>query len=103
MELIDEMIGHLPISAYLSKELCQLLNKKGKDVSTNIELSITQVFDSGDAGGIVCSIIEENKEVFIVSLTHLKIKPDHPLSHKIVAYQKRRIKSISLQKKHLVA
>ena len=52
------------------------------------ELNITKVFDSGDAGGIVCTVLEENKEVLIVSLTHLQIKPTHPLSEKIVAYQR---------------
>lgn len=95
MKLIEEMERYLPIPVYASKELRQLLRKQGKDIDINTELKITKVFDSGDAGGIVCSIIEENDEVFIVSLTHLKVKPDHPLSDKILAYQKQRIKSIS--------
>lgn len=84
----------MPIPVYPSRELCQLLQEHGKDVTTDTELKITRVFDSGDAGGIVCSIIEE-EEVFIVSLTHLRVKPDHPLSDKILAYQKQRIKRIS--------
>lgn len=95
MELIKEMEGYLPIPTYPSKELQQLLRKQGKDIGTNTELQITKVFDSGDARGIVCSILEEKGQVFIVSLTHLRIKPDHPLNDKILAYQKQRIKSIS--------
>jgi len=94
MKLIEEMESYLPIPVYPSRELCQLLQEHGKDVTTGTELKITRVFDSGDAGGIVCSIIEE-EEVFIVSLTHLRVKPDHPLSDKILAYQKQRIKRIS--------
>ena len=74
MELIEEMKSYLPIPVYASKELQQLLRKQGKDMDINTELKITKVFDSGDAGGIVCSIIEENDQVFIVSLTHLKVK-----------------------------
>ena len=93
--MIEEMEKYLPIPAYSSRELCQFLQKQGKKIDTNTELKITKVFDSGDAGGIVCSIIEENKQVFIVSLTHLRIKPGHPLSGKISAYQKKRIKRIS--------
>ena len=95
MELIEEMESYLPIPVYPSKELQQLLRRQGKDMDINTELKITKVFDSGDAGGIVCSIIEENDQVFIVSLTHLKVKSNHPLSGKILDYQKQRIKSIS--------
>jgi hypothetical protein len=97
MKLIDEMERYLPIPVYPTKELLQLLRKQGKEISTDTELSITRVFDSGDIGGIVCTILEdeENKEAFIVSLTHLRIKPTHPLCDKIEDYQKQRIKHIS--------
>ena len=94
MKLIKEMERYLPIPVYPSKELLQLLRKQGKDISRDTELNITKVFDSGDVGGIVCTVLEENKEVLIVSLTHLRIKPTHPLNEKIVAYQKQRVKNI---------
>ncbi|KAF5435632.1 hypothetical protein C5S35_10595, partial [Candidatus Methanophagaceae archaeon] len=83
MKLLKEMERYLPIPAYPSKELLQLLRKQGKDINRDTELNITQVFDSGDAGGIVCTVLEENKEVLIVSLTHLRIKPTHTLNEKI--------------------
>ena len=95
MDIIEEMERYLPIPVYPSKELQQLLRKQGKNMDVNTELKITNVFDSGDAGGIVCSILEENDQVVIVSLTHLKVKSDHPLNDKILDYQKQRIKSIS--------
>jgi len=95
IKLIKEMERYLPIPVYPSKELLQLLRKQGKDISSDTELSITRVFNSRDVGGIVCTVLEENKEVLIVSLTHLRIKPTHPLSEKIVAYQKQRVKNIS--------
>lgn len=75
MKLIEEMERCLPIPVYASKELRQLLRKQGKDIDINTELKITKVF--------------------VVSLTHLRVKPDHPLSDKVLAYQKQRIKSIS--------
>ena len=97
MKLIDEMERYLPIPVYPTKELLQLLRKQGKEISQDTELNITKVFDSGDVGGIVCTILEdeENKEAFIVSLTHLRIKSTHPLRDKILDYQKQRIKTIS--------
>lgn len=96
MELIKEMGKYLPIPVYPSQGLCRVLRKQGKEISTSTELEITKVFDSGDAGGIVCSVIEGSDQVFIVSLTHLRIKPEHPLSGKILAYQKPRIENMSL-------
>jgi hypothetical protein len=97
-ELLKQMKQYLPLPVYASPELCKLLRKQGKKVNTKTELKITKVFDSGEMGGIVCSIIKENKEVFVVSLTHLKIKSDHPLSKKILEYQIDRIKRISKPK-----
>lgn len=97
IKLIKEMERYLHIPVYQSKELLQLLRKQGKDISSDTELNITRVFDSGDVGGIVCTVLkdEKNKEVFIVSFTHIRIKPAHPLNDKIVAYQKQRLKNIS--------
>ena len=97
-ELLKQMKQYLPLPVYASPELCKLLRKQGKKVNTKTELKITKVFNSGEMGGIVCSIIKENKEVFVVSLTHLKIEPDHPLSGRIREYQIDRIKRISKPK-----
>ncbi len=94
MKLIEEIQDFLPIPAYSSKKLQKILRKQGL-ILKNAELNILEVFDSGDAGGIVCKIMDENKEVLIVSLTHIRIMPDHPLSDKILAYQKQRIKRIT--------
>lgn len=88
-------------SAYPSKELCQYLRKKGMDIDINTELKITGAFNSITAGEVVCPImvkmdeIKESDKAFLVSLTLLRIKSDHPLSNKIWAYQKQRIKRIS--------
>ncbi len=96
-ELIEEMEAHLPIPVYPSRELCQLLRDQGKDTKMKTELEVTKVFHSGDTGGIMCSIIEEDSEVYVVSLTHLRIKPDHPLHREISLYQRKRIRRIIRQ------
>ena len=94
MKLIEEIQDYFPIPVYPTKQLQKILRKQGL-ILKNAELNILEVYDSGDTGGIACKIMDENKEVLIVSLTHLKIMPDHPLSDKILAYQKQRIKRIS--------
>jgi len=98
MELIDEMKSHLPIPVYPTKDLSSYLCKNGKDITADTKLMITNVFDSGDEGGIVCLLDVMNPESFVVSITLLRVKPDHPLADKISAYQKRRIRSISRSK-----
>jgi hypothetical protein len=95
MELIDEMKSQLLIPVYPTKELGSYLSQNGKDITADTELMITKVFDSGDEGGIICMLDGINPEAFVISITLLRVKPDHPLFDKISAYQKRRIKSIS--------
>jgi len=88
------MEKNLPIPAYPSKGLCKVICKQGVKIDTKTELMISQVVDSGDIGGIVCTVLEGKDKVFVASLTHLRIKPDHPLSEKVMTYQKRRIKHL---------
>jgi len=93
-DLIEEMKQYLPIPARLTKESCQYLSQEGKHIDLNREIYITDLFDSGDMGGIVCAIKGDEKQVLVISLTHLIINPDHPLSDKIAAYQKQRIRRL---------
>jgi hypothetical protein len=58
------------------------------------EINIVDVFDSGDMGGIMCAIEGDGKQVLLISLTYLIIKPEHPLSDKIMAYQKQRTRKL---------
>ncbi len=92
--LLEEMKQHLPIPARPTKELSKHLQKKGIRIDMNLDLKIIDVFDSGDIGGIVCAVEGGNQQAFVISITHLIIKPDHPLADKIKAYQKDRITSL---------
>ncbi len=94
--LVEEMKQYLPIPARPTKELSQFLRQEGIRIDKNRDLNIIEVFDSGDMGGILCAIEGKKgqKEALVVSLTHLIIKPDHPLSDKIIAYQTHRIQSL---------
>ena len=94
MNLIEEMKENLPIPAYPTSELAKYLSEEGIKTDENTELNITQVYDSGEPGGIMVHILDVNGGVIIVSLTHLRVKPGHPLSKKIQSYQKKRMRSI---------
>lgn len=95
MNLCKEMEKMVPIPAYPSRKLCKVFRKQGIKIDKNTKLDITEVTDSGDVGGIMCTI--ENDTIFVVSLTHLTIK-DHPLADKILAYQRERKKRISRER-----
>ena len=60
-----------------------------------IEVLIEKVLYFGDEGGIICVVKNPGKEAIMVSLTHLRVKANHPLAKDIRAYQMRRIKKLS--------
>ncbi len=95
--LMEQMHEHLPIAAFPTKELVRTLRRGGVRASTDRALSITRVIYAGDEGGIVCDVTPGRgaKEVFIVSLTHLRIAADHPLLAPIVAYQVERVRRLT--------
>jgi hypothetical protein len=66
MELIDEMKSHLPIPVYPTKELGSYLSQNGKDITAEMELMITMVFDSSYEGGIIGLLDGINPESFFI-------------------------------------
>ena len=94
--LIDRMQAALPIPAYPTKELVHTLREHGAKLSADRVLFIQRVFYHGDEGGIACDVTPTHgaKAVFVVSLTHLRLPPDHPLARDVRAYQTERVKRI---------
>jgi hypothetical protein len=95
--LMDQMQAHLPIPAAPSSQLVRLLRQKGLKISTERVLFIKRVFYLGDEGGISCDVtpVGDASAAYVVSLTHLRIDPSHPLFRDIRAYQRERAKRIA--------
>jgi hypothetical protein len=91
--LMAQMESQLPIPAVPTKDVVRTLRRRGVHASTDHALSVRRVFYAGDEAGIVCDVTPSRaaKEVLIVSLTHLRIAPKHPLFAAIVAYQRERV------------
>lgn len=52
----------------------------------------------GDEGGIMCAIESpDKKQVFLFSLTHLRMLPAMPLAAAVSDYQRRRVRLIGKQ------
>lgn len=99
-QLMQEITAHLPLPVYATPGLSHSLQQQGKDIRADEALHVTSVFDSGDMGGILCAIAStDQKEVFVISLTHLRIHKDHPLRGRIEAYQKARIRRLRRQRR----
>ena len=95
--LMDQLQADLPIPAYPTKEVVRTLRGRGTKISADRLLYIQHVFYHGDEGGITCDVTPSHdaKTAILVSLTHLRLPPDHPLSRDVRAYQRERVKRIA--------
>lgn len=95
--LLEQLEDQLPIPAFPTKELVRILRRGGVKASVDRALSITRVVYARDEGGICCDVTPSRaKEVFIVSLTHLRLAPHHPLFPAVVAYQRERVRRLAI-------
>jgi hypothetical protein len=92
--LTEKLEKEIPITAYPIRELVQILRDKGNPITLKSKLTITKVFNSGDISGIVCTIDENEKDVFICSLSHLKFDPGFKFYNDIVDYQRKRVRRV---------
>jgi hypothetical protein len=97
--LTKKIEASLPITAYPSKEYLKLMKKQGKQVSGDQALTIDSVLYMGEEGGISCGIKpkENDKQVYVVSITHLNVDPNHPLASEIRQYQRQRSRNLMLE------
>jgi len=97
MELVRKMEAHLPIPARPTGAFIRAMRERGVKLARDQELQIQDVFYFGDEGGISCNVTpsKDAKEVVIVSLTHLRVRRQHPLVQEIRAYQRERARRIA--------
>ena len=96
-DLIGKIEAQLPIPATPTSATIRQLRTQGLKISAGRVLFIQRVFYGGDEGGILCDVTptKDAKSVLVISLTHLRVAPNHPLSRDIRAYQQRRIKRLA--------
>ncbi len=100
-ELTEKLKASLPLQIYPTRQMAKGLKAQGKVLDPSRKYAIDSVFYSGDMGGITCAIKgdDEGKEVFAVSITHLRVDPEHPLAAELQAYQSRRTRGLALQER----
>ncbi|MBD2664060.1 hypothetical protein B6N60_03675 [Richelia sinica FACHB-800] len=102
--LTEKLEASLPIKVKARKEFLKMLKKRGELVNPEKEFEVDWVAYSGDEGGIMCRLVskndnpkDEDQAQYVVSITHLKIDPDHPHAEEIATYQRDRNRKLMLQ------
>ncbi len=97
IDLMSKLEAQLPIPATPTSDLVRTLRPQGLKIASDRVLFIKRVFYMGDEGGISCDVTptQSSKEAFVVSLTHLRLAPTHPLAKDIRAYQQARVRRIA--------
>jgi hypothetical protein len=94
---MDEMRAHLPIPVSGTPELLWMLRDRGLTAGGDQSLVVKELVYMGDEGGICCDVTPsgETRAALVVSLTHLRIAANHPLSERIRTYQRERVARIT--------
>lgn len=95
-----EMEALLPLETRLSPNLKKTLAKQSPGSAIPERCMVTNIFYTGDEGGIVCHLDiggPDTKTPFIVSITLLIFPKRCPLFRQIDAYQRHRVKKLKKQ------
>lgn len=99
-DLSDRLEATMPFSVRPTKQLLKTMLDRGNRASLDDVFTVDWVKYSGDIGGINCAFeYSDGGERYVVSITHLKIDPQHPLADEVIAYQQRRVRLLKLQER----
>lgn len=93
-DLTEKIKENLPLTAMPIRELVQICREKGNPITLKTELTITEVYNSGDISGIICIVQNINEKAIVCALTHLIFSPKCILYREICDYQRKREKRI---------
>lgn len=99
-QLFQEMEANLPIAVRFNEQGVKGLKAQGVNIDAKDDgYLIEQLLYAGDMGDILCSVVTTNggkKTQTVISITHLKVDPKHPLAGRIKEYQKKRALSLAI-------
>ncbi len=95
--LIARLEAALPVRARPTPEAFKALRQQPPEPRFPRHCDITKIYYAGDEGGILCTLdfgLDDGKEVYVVSITHLRFDGKSALSRAVVAYQRHRVKKL---------
>ena len=87
----------IPFTVLPTRPIVQTARAKGFSITLKTRLTVSDVHDGPEEGGIMCSIELGETEVMIVSVTGLVFPTDLPLHKEVSEYQRARIKRLKKQ------
>jgi hypothetical protein len=98
-KLFLEMEASLPIAIRFAELSVKGLQQQLPDLEITKDkvFIIEKIHYSGDMGGILCNVSSaDNEQQTIISITHLKVDPSHPLADRIQQYQRKRSLTLAI-------
>ncbi len=95
--LMARLEAALPVRAKPTPEVLKTLRQQSPEPRFPRHCDITEIYYAGDEGGILCTLnfgLDDSKQVYFVSITHLRFGGIAPLSRAVVAYQRHRVKKL---------
>ncbi len=95
--LMARLEAGLPVRARPTPEALKTLRQQSPEPRFPRHCDITEIYYAGDEGGILCTLdfgLDDSKQVYVVSITHLRFDGYAPLSRAVVAYQRHRVKKL---------
>lgn len=84
----------LPFEANLTPEAAGTMPHEGG----TLRRTVSAIHYMGDEGGIVCAVESaDKKQVFMFSLTHMRMLPGMPLAEAVIQYQRHRVNKLRKQ------
>ena len=95
--LIARLEAAIPVRARPTPEALKTLRQQSPEPRFPRRCDITKIYYAGDEGGILCTLdfgLDDSKQVYVVSITHLRFDGKSALSRAVVAYQRHRVKKL---------
>ncbi len=95
--LMARLEAALPVRARPTPEVLKTLRQRSPELELPRYCDITDIYYAGDEGGILCTLdfgLDDSKQVYVVSITHLRFDGKSALSRAVVAYQRHRVKKL---------
>ena len=95
--LVARLEAALPVRAGPTPEALKTLRRRSPEARFPRHCDITKIYYAGDEGGILCTLdfgLDDSKQVYVVSITHLRFDGKSALSRAVVAYQRHRVKKL---------
>jgi len=86
-QLLNDLLGHLPLRVYGRGAVLTLLREMGFAVKNKTPLTVLDIFRDEESGELVCKLTPDGNGEFTAALSNLKLDIAHPLYRQVKDYQ----------------